>query len=719
MANNNYFSRNNLHKNNFELNEKKVLDFIIVNNKVTFLDIAKGLNIKPFRNKELTKILQNLLKLNKIECNQFEKYYALTFIQTIENNISITTKRFGFLDFENPTSEKCSAFLPAPSLINILDNDLVEANIYSYKDENNKIFYKANILKIIKQNHSSLVGKLKIINHKYYFDAIEPQNNAHFKILNLCKIPNNLANINDLLFKFKVIGYDDKSVLIDFDKIICSTNDENYVLKQIIESNDINEEFPFEVIEESNNIPDEVLEHEIKERTNLINLSTVTIDGLDTKDFDDAISCYKLNNGNYKLFIHIADVSYYVKENSAIDLEALHRGTSIYLPNKVIPMLPFKLSNGICSLNPNVIRACITLELEINQNGDNVSYQIYPSVIKSNYRLTYNDVNDLFENKNNTIPLDIKNNLFAARELAQILMKKKEEEGYIDFEIEEPKLIIEDSKIKDIIIKKEGESEKLIEAFMVRANETVATMMEKNKFPSIYRIHDKPSIEKLQELQELFKFSNINIFVPMDGSSKSFEMMVQKLKSINFDSYIKSFLLRTMQKAIYSAKNIGHFGLASKAYSHFTSPIRRYPDLLLHRLIRKYIFNKKYNESIYDTEYSKIDNIALQNSESEKNSMQVERDSVDYWKGKFFNQFINKTFQATAISIEKYGIFFNIEEYQTSVLVRFDNMNNNMLMISKYEASGNNITVKVGKKYNIIIDSIEFEKGKINAKLAL
>ncbi len=174
-----------------------------------------------------------------------------------------------------------------------------------------------------------------------------------------------------------------------------------------------------------------------------------------------------------------------------------------------------------------------------------------------------------------------------------------------------------------------------------------------------------------------------------------------------------------MQKAIYSAKNIGHFGLASKAYSHFTSPIRRYPDLLLHRLIRKYIFNKKYSESIYDAEYSKIDNIALQNSESEKNSMQVERDSVDYWKGKFFNQFINKTFKATAISIEKYGIFFNIEEYQTSVLVRFDNMNNNMLMISKYEASGNNITVKVGKKYNIIIDSIEIEKGKINAKLAL
>ena len=254
---------------------------------------------------------------------------------------------------------------------------------------------------------------------------------------------------------------------------------------------------------------------------------------------------------------------------------------------------------------------------------------------------------------------------------------------------------------------------------MVRANETVATMMEKSKFPSIYRIHDKPSIEKLQELQELFKFSNINIFVPMDGSPKSFEMMVQKLKSINFDSYIKSFLLRTMQKAIYSAKNIGHFGLASKAYSHFTSPIRRYPDLLLHRLIRKYIFNKKYSENIYDSEYSKIDNIALQNSESEKNSMQVERDSVDYWKGKFFNRFINKTFKATAISIEKYGIFFNIEEYQTSVLVRFDNMNNNMLMISKYEASGNNITIKVGKQYNIIIDSIEIEKGKINAKLAL
>ena len=268
MANNNYFPRNNLRKNTFELNEKMVLNFIIKYNKVTFLDIAKGLNIKPFRNNELTKILQDLLTLNKIERNQFEKYYALTFVQKIENNISITTKRFGFLDFIDENGEKCSAFLPAISLSNVLDNDLIEANIYSYKDENNKLFYKANILRIVKQNHKSIVGKIKIINKKYFFDAIELQNNAHFKIINFHKIPSTLNNTEQLIFKFNIVGQDNKFVLIDFDKIICSTNDENYVLKQIIESNDINEEFPFEVIEESNNIPDEVLEHEIKDLIN-------------------------------------------------------------------------------------------------------------------------------------------------------------------------------------------------------------------------------------------------------------------------------------------------------------------------------------------------------------------------------------------------------------------------------------------------------------------
>ena len=346
-------------------------------------------------------------------------------------------------------------------------------------------------------------------------------------------------------------------------------------------------------------------------------MPTVTIDGLDTKDFDDAISCYKIND-NYKLFIHIADVSYYVTEGSEIDKEALLRGTSIYLPNKVIPMLPFELSNGICSLNPNEIRNCITLELEIDKLGNTIKSDIYESVIKSNYRLTYNEVNDFLDNKINSLPQEIKENIFHAYELSKIILKCKEQEGYIDFEIEEPKLVMDNLDVIDIEVLKEGKAEKLIEAFMVKANETVATMMEKHNLPSIYRVHDKPSDEKLFALQELLSFSKLNVNVPFDGNPKSFANMVLKLKEIDFSDYIKSALLRTMQKAIYSTKNIGHFGLGSKAYSHFTSPIRRYPDLILHRLIRKFIFNKKFDVNKYDEYENQIALVALSNSNSEK-----------------------------------------------------------------------------------------------------
>ncbi|WP_261368979.1 ribonuclease R family protein [Mycoplasma struthionis] len=571
------------------------------------------------------------------------------------------------------------------------------------------------MIKHKKQIVSGTISKNKNI---FFFKAYDSRDAADYRIISDFKTLENFTEKDILVFNIKEPN--SKFVIIEFSHFLTKIDDKELPIKNILSSNDVQSDFPEEVLIEAKNMPLEIQKEDFENRKDLTNILTVTIDGLDTKDFDDAISCFKLENNNYKLYIHIADVSYYVKEGSAIDLEALKRGTSIYLPDRVIPMLPFSLSNGICSLNPNVNRACLTLELEIDNKGNNISSEIYPSIIKSDARLTYKQVNELFENKEFSLNKEISDMLNCALSLTKLIRDKKIAEGYVDFEIKESKVIMEGNKVVDIKIREDGISEKMIEDFMVRANEVVAEKMQEKQIPSIYRIHDCPSLEKLQNLQTFLNYLNLKgCTVPLDNEPLSFAKVVAKIKEQNFDDFVKMTLLQTMQKAKYSAKNIGHFGLASKAYSHFTSPIRRYPDLLLHRLIKKYLLtNKEFKNEEYEALESKIEHIAQLNSESEKEAMTIERDIVDIRKAQFFENLINKEFLAPLVSIQKFGLFFNIEEYQASVLIRFENFEDGTLKISDFEAKGQNNYFKVGNKYKIKITSIENDKGNINAVVA-
>ncbi|RMA78652.1 ribonuclease R [Metamycoplasma subdolum] len=707
--------RDNKVKKNLKLQKDEVLNFISSNSKVNFIKLAKSLKIPHYLNKELTLIIKELIKDKKIEIDRNDFYQAINFLKQVEAEIAITSKRLGFIDFKNENGEELSAFIP-PSLIkNALNKDLLKVDIFSYKGEEGQTLYKAIPLELKKHNQKYIIGKIQRFEHKVFFDPLNEKDKGNYFFVNKAFLKNLK---NDDIIRVEVLEPNDAAILIKFDMLVSNLQDPLYPTKSVIASNGVETEFSEEVIEASKKLPKEVSGEEIKQRKNLINLLTVTIDGLDTKDFDDAISCYKLENGNFKLFIHIADVSYYVKENDLIDEEALRRGTSIYLLSKVVPMLPFELSNGICSLNPDVVRNCLTLELEIDKLGNNKDVKIYPSSIKSDYRLTYNEVNDYYDKKID-VPQEISTLLDTSLELSKIIRKRKLEEGYIDFEITETKVIMEGDKVVDIIARSEGISEKLIEDFMVRANETVAKMMEENKFPSIYRVHDAPADEKLGILQGILDFLKMqDLKVPYDKNPKSFSKVVENVKSRRFDEYVKMMLLRTQQKAKYTSDNIGHFGLASKSYSHFTSPIRRYPDLLLHRLIREFIFNKKFDKEKYDLYKEKIEKIAIQNSESENVAVSVERDIVDIKKSEFFTQFVGKTFNAQVTSIEKFGIFFNIEPYQVSTLARFENLGDNIVKINDFLAKGNKTEIKVGSFYNIKIDSVDLEKGKINALLA-
>ncbi|MDC8920402.1 ribonuclease R family protein [Metamycoplasma hyosynoviae] len=705
---------------NLKFDDKKILDFIKQKKSTTFLELAKFLKLKISDNQKLTTHLNQLLKENKLIQLRNNNYTTLNFLFEQENVVSISTKRLGFVDFELENGQSNSAIIFPDALKGILDGDVLLTKIYSYINENNQTLYIANIEKLIARGSKFIIGKLFYRNDFLTFTPLDEKNKTNFIIENTNPIVIKKFDFEKDIFRMRILeNKKGNFVWISFDKKVTSLDEKDFMVKKILSISDINLNFNEEVINESEKLPDFVSEDEILRRTNLINLQTVTIDGMDTKDFDDAISCKK-EGDNYRLHIHIADVSHYVKENSVIDTEALARGTSIYLPNKVIPMLPFKLSNGICSLNPNEIRACLTLEVLVDKLGNNIEEKLYASVIKSDFRLTYNEVNDFLENKKNDIPEFIKNNLLDAYELSKIILNKKSQQGYIDFEIQEPKIVLNDKlEVEKIYITQEGKSEKLIEAFMVHANETVASMMEHNQIPSIYRIHEKPSNEKLIDLQNFLTYLGIQVSVPFDGKPKSFENMVQKIKTKAFDDNIKFSLLKTMQKAIYSTKNIGHFGLASEAYSHFTSPIRRYPDLLLHRLVRRYLIE---GEKIIPEDIEKltsiINEIAIRNTESEKVAVQIERDVVDFWKSQFFKQFIGQEFDATLVSVEKFGVFMNIEKFQTSILIRFDTIETDkVLKISDFEAAGSKISLKVGKNYKIKIASIDNEKGKINALL--
>ncbi|MBU4692319.1 ribonuclease R [Mycoplasma zalophi] len=679
---------------------------------LNFIEIAKALNISKKDNKDLSKIIFELTDLHKIEKTKDGFYFFLYFITKDTYNISISSKRLGFVDFE----EDKSALLLPFQLNAVLDGDLVEVEIYSYTQEE-KILYRAYIVNIIEHKKQVIVGNfIKNQNDQIFFDAADEKDNANFFI----NVPTKFYYDLKQFVKVKVLQprKNPRKVDLEFLEYIGKTDDKRIIEKKIIAQNNVDISFEQEVLNESKNLPKEITIEDYKGRKNLENLFTVTIDGNDTKDFDDAISCIKTNSG-YKLWVHIADVSHYVREDSFIDKEALKRGTSIYLPDKVIPMLPFELSNGICSLNPHELRAALTLEMDLDKNGLNKTFEIYPSIIKSDHRLTYEKVNEFYEDKHS---FDDETNemLNVAKEISLLIRKQKISEGYVDFEIIEPKIILNnEGDVIDIKLKESGFSETMIEDFMVRANETVAKMMFDKKIPSIYRIHDLPSDEKLYNLQQVLNFLNIDIKVPFSGDSKEFAKMVFNLKQIKFDDFIKMYLLRTLQKAKYSEQNIGHFGLASKFYSHFTSPIRRYPDLLLHRLIRNYIFtNKELQAEDKDILSQKIHLISELNSESENVALNVERSVVDLKKSEFFEKFVNKIIEATVVSIEKFGIFFESQEYKTSILVRFEDMQNEeMVQVTNLEAKSKTRKILAGNNYLIKITETDPLKGNISAIL--
>jgi len=436
----------------------------------------------------------------------------------------------------------------------------------------------------------------------------------------------------------------------------------------IVKQYDIPTVFSPEVDDEVRRVPAEVLSSELRDRIDLRDKLTITIDGADAKDLDDAISLEKLDNGNYLLSVHIADVSHYVKCDTAIDQEALKRGTSVYLADRVIPMLPVELSNGICSLHPNVERLTITAEMEIDRHGRIVQKRMMPTVIYSNERLSYDDVNKMLKAKNGRLMKRYKKvypMLQQLERLAKILARRRYEQGALDFAINEAKIVVDkNGKAIDIQVRKQDVAEKIIEQCMVVANEAVATYFFDEKLPFIYRTHGIPQDVKLDSFRQVASNMGININKIKNTANvkpKALQHLLTTIQAKSDYDLLSTLLLRTMQKAEYTTDNIGHFGLAMQNYTHFTSPIRRYPDLIVHRLLRHFVFTAHTDKLADEQILTELKTIAHETSVAERRAIECERAVTNMKMAEYMEAHVGEVYDGVINGVINSGFFVSLD----------------------------------------------------------
>ena len=599
-----------------------------------------------------------------------ERYGLIDRMNLIVGKLEGHEKGFGFLVPDDKTKE--DVFIPAEEMNGALHRDKVVVRIINRGEIGKK--EEGEVIRILERANETIVGTYESSKN---FGFVIPDDPRIAYDIFIPKAHTNGAKTNQkVVVEITIWPEKRRNPEGKVTEILGFVGEKGTDILSIIKQFKLPEEFPQKVKEQADRIEQTVSKEEIKKRVDLRDLNTFTIDGADAKDLDDAISIEILDNGNYRLGVHIADVSHYVKERSALDKEAYKRGNSVYLIDRVIPMLPKELSNGICSLNPDVDRLVLSVFMEIDKNGSVVDHEIVEGVIASKARLIYDDVSDLLENDDEKAAEKLKGvseDLKILEDLCHILYEKRERRGSIDFDFPEAKIILDDDGIPVEIEKEDRRiANRMIEEFMLVCNETIAEQMYWAEMPFLYRIHEEPSMERINDFNKFIHNFGYVIKGTQEIHPKELQLLTKEVKGKKEETLINTLLLRSLKKAKYSSEEDIHFGLAAKYYSHFTAPIRRYPDLQIHRIIKSYI-NGKLNLNEQDRLDAMLPKVAEHTSMTERTAEEAEREVEDLKIAEYMSKKVGNVYEGMISSLTNFGMFIQLDN-TVEGLVHFSNM---------------------------------------------
>lgn len=622
-------------------------------------ELANTLELNKSDRKLFSKLLDEMEQEGLIIKTRKKRYGVPERMGLIVGRLQGNAKGFGFIISDN--EEEADVFIPANLMQGAMHNDRVVARINHVNQHTKKS--EGEIIRILNRANKEVVGTYedsrnfgfvipddKRISVDIYIPKSESKKvkDGHKVVCKITRWPEARRNPEGSIIE--VLGH---------------KNDNATNIAAIMRKFNLQQGFPQEVEKEVNDIPDEVLEEEIGRRKDLRNLRMVTIDGADAKDLDDAVSIEKLPNGRYQLGVHIADVTHYVREDMDLDKEALERGTSVYLVDRVIPMLPKKLSNGVCSLNPKVNRLALSVFMVIDEQGKVHNHEVVESIIKTDERMIYEDVSDILEKDDQQLKdkyKDLVGDFKLMEELCHILRKRREERGAIDFDFPEAKVIL-DEKARPVEIKKYDRriANRIIEEFMLVCNETVAESFYWLNVPFVYRVHEDPNPERIEEFNKFIH--NFGYHLKASNGEihpKLLQTLLKKIEGKKEEVVINTLMLRSLKKARYAGENLGHFGLAAEYYCHFTSPIRRYPDLAIHRIIKAFL-----QEGVESRWLQKVKGlvgyIGEQSSIRERNADEAERETVDLKKAEYMAERIGEVYEGVISGVVSFGMFVELD----------------------------------------------------------
>lgn len=635
---------------------------------------------------------------------------------------------FGFVTVD---PEEPDYFINPTQTLSALNGDEVEVEMIAAGDPTIGKRPEGKITKIIQRNLTQVVGEFK---------PLEGENLPNGIIGSVHLRDKKLSNYRFLVEDTGLHPVAGEIVLADITtypsselpgiikgiatKVIGNVNDPGIDILQIVYQHDIPHQFPEDVMQQVAKIPDHVTPEQKIGRRDLTSEPMVTIDSIESKDLDDAVSVRKLANGNYHLGVHIADVSHYVTPNTPLDREAFERGTSVYLTDRVIPMIPAKLSNGICSLNPQVERLALTCEMQIDPQGEVVSHEIFPSVIKTTERMTYKAINKILESddqKEKERYHDLVPMFEEMAELHKILLKMRKRRGAIEFEDTEAKIIVDEKgHAIDIQLRERGTSERMVESFMLAANETVAAHYKNLHVPFIYRIHETPKEEKIKSFFEMLSGLGVEVTGKVtDIKPKMLQKILKKVAGKPEEPMVSVMLLRSMQQAKYSPEPLGHFGLAAKDYTHFTSPIRRYPDLMAHRMIHYYAENG-LGEASQAKFQAELPEVSQYSSQAERRAIDAERDTDAMKKAEYMADHVGEEFDAVVSSVTKFGMFVELPN-TVEGLIHISEINDDYYVFVEKQMAlvgrKTKQTYRIGQPIRVKLVNVNAEQKEIDFKL--